>query len=126
MFENLPINAMMLCFVLVHRLQTIVMLLILFNVFLLMWNTFLFSYGLLGSLFSEMRTFVVMFPLYFILGNAFNIWRIVGGGNIWFTALYNAVFAIHSIIAAMFYSSAFVTALHLANPKLYDELKWFT
>ena len=72
-----------------------------------------------------MRSFVVMFPLYFIVGNAFNIWRIVDGDNVWTTALYKAVFAVHSIIAALFYSSAFVTALHLANPKLYSEEKWF-
>lgn len=101
------------------------MLLILFCVFLLMWNTFLFSYGLLGSLFNEMRDFIVVFPFYFIITNAFNIWRIVDGDNLWFTSSYNVVFAIHSMVAAAFYSSSLITALSLANPKLYSEEKWF-
>ena len=98
---------------------------ILFNVFLLMWNTFLFSYGLLGSLFSEMKSFVVVFPFYFIATSAFNIWRVAEGNDIWSLSSYHAIFTIHSLIATMFYSSSFVTALQLAHPKLYDEDKWF-
>ena len=90
-----------------------------------MWNTFLFCYGLLGSLFNEMRSFVVLFPLYFVLTNAFNVWRIWQTQNAPFSAMHTALFAIHSVLAAATYSSAVITALHLANPRLYAEHKWF-
>ena len=57
--------------------EAIVHLITLFVVFLFLFDTFLFSYGLLGGLFNEIKAFIIMFPIYFFGSIAFNAWTIV-------------------------------------------------
>ena len=60
-----------------HRIEAIIHLITLFVIFLFLFDTFLFSYGLLGGLFNEIKTFLIMFPIYFVGSIAFNAWTIV-------------------------------------------------
>mmetsp|Transcript_51663 Transcript_51663/g.63235 ORF Transcript_51663/g.63235 Transcript_51663/m.63235 type:complete len:148 (+) Transcript_51663:25-468(+) len=101
----------------------VVMLLILFTIFLLMWNTFLFLYGLLGSLFQELKEFVILFPIYLISSISFNIWKELS--DVPLNSFYNFTFILHSILSILFYASALNASLKLGNPKMYNEDLYF-
>ena len=61
-----------------ERVQLLGILTMLIMVFLLMWDTVLFEYGLLGTLCSRLRLIFVVLPLYAVLVLGARVIAIVG------------------------------------------------
>lgn len=110
--------------------QVILRLVTMFVVFLQMSGTFVFRYGLLGVLLRRFRTLLLLMPAAFVVCVAFRVYRLVlvlGDDTvvaIWDSALYRALYALHTVASLAYYTSAVYEVHRMGDRDLYRPSAW--
>lgn len=109
--------------------QIIVRLCSLFLVFMFMWRTFVFRYGLLGQLFKRFRLLFIVLPVSLAFTLAIRISRIIAVGSktpveLWDESYYLPLFIIHNLFSILYYFFVLKAAFDLADPALYKAEQW--
>ncbi|CEP01487.1 hypothetical protein PBRA_002093 [Plasmodiophora brassicae] len=98
----------------------------LFLVFLLMGDTILFGYGLLGILCSQMKPIFVAMPVYITVTIPLRVLTMINGftgqapQENWKSDIFTALFYVQGCVALAYYIVALHTLFRLADPKLYN------
>jgi hypothetical protein len=114
----------LICIQIVLRIMTV------FVMFLMMWNTFVFKYGLLGAICSKFKTFFVIAPVSFLLMLAFRGVRISAKINktstmeIWEDDTYFVFYVLHNMCSVGYYVACVKTSFALGDPILYKPSYW--
>ena len=98
-------------------------------IFLLVWKTFLFKYGLIGILCSEFKVIFINIPIHLVL---FGLekglrWVITAQTNtisLWDSPAYEIVYWIRSLYMIYFYIVLVNMSLELGDPLYYKADKW--
>lgn len=113
----------------IFGLQVIIQIVVICWIFVLVWSTFLFKYGLIGILCSEFKTLFLNLPIHIILfllekGLRFLIITSVGAIDLWDNAGYEIVYWIRSFYLIYFYLLLVKISLDLGDPVYYKADKW--
>jgi Transmembrane protein 138 len=109
--------------------QVVLQIIIICWIFLLVWKTFLFKYGLIGILCSELHVLFITIPIHLVLfgaekGLRFYYVTTNGAVTLWDSPAYEIVYWIRSLFMIYFYILLLNTSLDLADPKYYKSGRW--
>lgn len=98
-------------------------------IFILIWKTFLFKFGLIGILCSEFKVLFISVFVHFVLFGLEKGLRVLtassdGGIKLWDSPAYQIVYWIRSCYIVFFYVFLVETSLGLAEPVYYKADKW--
>ncbi|XP_023966408.1 transmembrane protein 138 isoform X4 [Trachemys scripta elegans] len=104
---------------------------ILFNIiiiFLMFFNTFVFQAGLVNLLFHKFKGTIVLSAAYLVLSIAFHIWimnlRWKNSTRFVWTDGLQALFVFQRLVAVLYCYFYKRTALHLGDPRFYQDSLW--
>uniref|UniRef100_A0A8C8RTY4 Transmembrane protein 138 n=1 Tax=Pelusios castaneus TaxID=367368 RepID=A0A8C8RTY4_9SAUR len=104
---------------------------ILFNIiiiFLMFFNTFIFQAGLVNLLFHKFKGTIVLSAAYLALSIAFHIWvmnlRWKNSTSFVWTDGLQALFVFQRLVAVLYCYFYKRTALHLGDPRFYQDSLW--
>jgi hypothetical protein len=92
-----------------------------FIMFLMMWNTFFFKYGLLGVIFKKFSPFFIVTPVAFFFTLSFRavrLTKVIGGKGpveIWEDDLYRVFYVLHSLCMICYYVACIHTSFALGT-----------
>ncbi|OMJ80332.1 hypothetical protein SteCoe_19430 [Stentor coeruleus] len=109
--------------------QGVLQLIIICWIFLLVWKTFLFKYGLIGILCGEFKVLFISLPIHLLLFGLEKGLRFVLASNegpikLWDHPGYEIVYWVRSIFMVYFYLLLFELSLDLGDPVYYKADKW--
>lgn len=115
--------------IIIFGVQALLQIVIICWVFLLVWKTFLFKYGLIGILCSEFKVLFINIPIHLTL---FGLekglrWLITAQDNavdLWDSPAYQIVYWIRSFYMIYFYLVLVDMSLELGDPLYYKADKW--
>ena len=114
-----------------HSAQLASILVCLLAILMLMWHTFLFSYGLLGLLCTRFQPLFAVVPLYFIITLAFRTYRLAHWpiDNNLLVLIQNdqsylALYYLHRVTALAYYVVAIRTTHVLGEHRFYRSIGW--
>ena len=112
-------------------IQLVLQLIIVCWIFLLVWQTFLFKYGLIGILCSEFKILFISLPIHLLLfilekGLRVVVTLNVGVVDLWDSPGYEIVYWVRSIFMIYFYLVLFEISLELGDPVYYKADKWIS
>ncbi|XP_006026081.1 transmembrane protein 138 [Alligator sinensis] len=104
---------------------------VLFNViiiFLMFFNTFVFQAGLVNLLFHKFKGTIILSAVYLALSISFHIWVMNlrwkdSNGFVWTDGL-QALFVFQRLAAVLYYYFYKRTAVHLGDPRFYQDSMW--
>ncbi|KAM3856943.1 transmembrane protein 138 [Vipera latastei] len=104
---------------------------ILFNaiiIFLMFFNTFVFQAGLVNLLFHKFKGTIILSAAYLALSISFHIWvmnhRWVNSNIFVWTNGMQTLFIFQRLVAVLYYYFYKRTAVHLGDPRLYQDSVW--
>ncbi len=109
--------------------QIVLRLCSIFTLFMFMWQTFVFRYGLIGVLCKKFKLLFLVLPTSLAFTLAIRIIRItkIGGSSpveMWDQDYYLPLFFIHNLTSLAFYFAILKAAFDLADPAYYKAEKW--
>lgn len=110
-------------------IQGVVQVFIICWIFVLIWKTFLFKFGLIGILCGEFKILFISVPIHLVLFGVEKGLRllIVGSDGVidlWDSPAYQIVYWVRSFYMVYFYVLLFEISLALAEPVYYKPDKW--
>jgi len=98
-------------------------------IFILIWKTFLFKFGLIGILCSEFKVLFISVLVHFVLFGLEKGLRVLiagsdGGIKLWDSPAYEIVYWVRSCYMVYFYVFLVEISLRLAEPVYYKADKW--
>ena len=110
-------------------IQGVVQVFIICWIFVLIWKTFLFKFGLIGILCGEFKILFISVPIHLVLFGLEKGLRllIVGSDGVidlWDSPAYQIVYWVRSFYMVYFYVLLFEISLALAEPVYYKPDKW--
>ncbi|XP_070592012.1 transmembrane protein 138 [Erythrolamprus reginae] len=104
---------------------------ILFNViivFLMFFNTFVFQAGLVNLLFHKFKATIILSATYLALSISFHIWvmncRWENANIFVWTNEMQTLFVFQRLVAVLYYYFYKRTAVHLGDPRFYQDSVW--
>mmetsp|Transcript_29118 Transcript_29118/g.52094 ORF Transcript_29118/g.52094 Transcript_29118/m.52094 type:complete len:178 (+) Transcript_29118:2292-2825(+) len=111
-------------------IQAILQILVCCWIFLLIWQTFLFRYGLIGLLCREFKMLFIMMPLNFVLFGAEKAYRLLllmgdeDAISIWNAPGYQIIYWVRNLFMLAYYLMMIEHSLLLGEPQYYKPQKW--
>jgi hypothetical protein len=110
-------------------IQGIVQVFIICWIFVLIWKTFLFKFGLIGILCSEFKVLFISVPIHLVLFGLEKVLRLLiigsdGVIDLWNNPAYQIVYWVRSFYMIYFYVLLFEISLSIAEPVYYKADKW--
>lgn len=111
-------------------IQAVLQILVCCWIFLLIWRTFLFRYGLIGLLCREFKVLFIMIPINFLLFGAEKAYRLLllmgdeDAISIWQAPGYEIVYWVRNLFMLGYYFMMIEYSLLLGEPQYYKPQKW--
>jgi hypothetical protein len=112
-------------------IQAILNVLVCCWIFLLIWRTFLFKYGLIGLLCREFRVLFILIPINFVLFGAEKAYRLLllvsedeDAISIWNAPGYVLIYWVRNLFMLGYYLFMIEHSLLLGEPQYYKPQKW--
>ena len=115
--------------IVIFGIQAFLQIIIICWIFLLVWKTFLFKYGLIGILCSELKVIFINIPIHlvlFILEKGLRFMYVTSDNaiDLWNQPAYEIVYWIRSFYMVYFYIVLINMSLELGDPKYYKAERW--